>query len=271
MIPLYDAHNHLHDHRLLEELPDILSAMQDARITHCVVNGTCESDWNRVLDLARANPGLILPSIGLHPWKISSRSDDWLERMTSAIASDPGSVYIGECGLDRWIHNPNIEEQKEVFVSQLTLAAEYNLPISVHCLKAWGPLLDILKKNHRPDRGFLLHSYGGSAELVPELVDLGAYFSFSGYFLRENKEGVREAFRRIPAHRVMVETDAPDMLPPEDYRRYSVKNSGTASLNHPANLLSVMEGLAKILEIEESQLRSLISKNFHSFFPVKPS
>ena len=191
--------------------------------------------------------------------------------MTSAITSDPGSVYVGECGLDRWVHDPNIEEQKEVFVSQLTLAAEHNLPISIHCLKAWGPLLDILKKNHLPDRGFLLHSYGGSPELVPELVDLGAYFSFSGYFLRENKGRVREAFRRIPPHRVMVETDAPDMLPPENHRRYALKNSGAAPMNHPANLLSVMEGLAKTLEIEESQLRSLISKNFHSFFPVKLS
>ncbi|HAO95750.1 MAG TPA: hypothetical protein DCQ96_06790 [Verrucomicrobiales bacterium] len=69
----------------------------------------------------------------------------------------------------------------------------------------------------------------------------------------------------------MVETDAPDMLPPEPYRKYSLATSATHSLNHPANLLSVVEGLAKILEIRESHLRSLVSENFHSFFPVELS
>ena len=69
----------------------------------------------------------------------------------------------------------------------------------------------------------------------------------------------------------MIETDAPDMLPPEKYLKYSVTHSGNGVLNHPANLASVMEGLAGILEMKESCLRSLISDNFHSFFPVGPS
>jgi TatD DNase family protein len=271
MTTLCDAHNHLHDVRFLAELPGILSTMHDAGITHCVVNGTCEGDWGHVMALARANPRMILPSIGLHPWKVSTRSDNWLEKMTSTVIRESGRVFIGECGLDRWMHKPNIEEQKKVFISQLALASEYNLPISIHCLKAWGTLLEILKTHHRPQRGFLLHSYGGSPELVPELAALGGYFSFSGYFLREEKKKVHEAFRRIPPDRVMVETDAPDMLPPEPYRKYSLATSATHSLNHPANLLSVVEGLATILEIRESHLRSLVSENFHSFFPVELS
>ena len=271
MSALCDAHNHLHDKRFLDKLPDIISSMQKSGITHCVVNGTCEDDWDRVLELTRDHPHLALPSIGLHPWNVPTRSEKWLERLTSVIIREQGRVFIGECGLDRWMHDPHFEEQKDVFISQLTLAATHNLPLSIHCLKAWGPLLDTLRTTDRPDRGFLLHSFGGSPELVPELVELGAYFSFSGYFLREGKERVCEAFRRVPPERIMIETDAPDMLPPEKYLKYSVTHSGNGVLNHPANLASVMEGLAGILEMKESCLRSLISDNFHSFFPVGPS
>ncbi len=268
---LCDAHNHLHDNRFVAELPEILSTMHDVGIAHCVVNGTCEDDWDRVMDLAHANPRMILPSVGLHPWKVSTRSEDWLDKMTTIVIREPGRVFIGECGLDRWMPKPDIKEQEKVFISQLALATKYNLPISIHCLKAWGLLLDILKTHERPHRGFLLHSYGGSPELVPELTALGAYFSFSGYFLRKKKNKIHDAFRRIPPDRVLVETDAPDMLPPESYRKFSVSRSETNSLNHPANLVKVAEGLANILEIRKSHLRSLTSQNFHSFFPVEDS
>lgn len=268
MTPLCDAHNHLHDSRLLEELPEIVSTMEKSGITHCVVNGTCEADWDRVWKLNRTYPRMALPSIGLHPWNLPSRSANWLKRLTSIVTRDPGRVFIGECGLDRWMRNPDLEEQQRAFISQLSLATEYNLPISIHCLKAWGPLMETLTRNGRPDRGFLLHSYGGSPELVPELVKLGAYFSFSGYFLREDKEKIHEAFRRVPSDRIMVETDAPDMLPPENYRKHALKHTGNRDLNHPANLSGVVQGLAKVIDIEELRLRTLLARNFYSFFPI---
>ncbi|HAT20249.1 MAG TPA: hypothetical protein DCS85_08845 [Verrucomicrobiales bacterium] len=87
MTPLLDAHNHLHDERLLHSFPELLPAMRKARIGHCVVNGTCQDNWPRVMSLARRYPDLLQPSLGLHPWKIASRSPDWLEKLKRTLPS----------------------------------------------------------------------------------------------------------------------------------------------------------------------------------------
>ena len=108
----------------------------------------------------------------------------------------------------------------------------------------------------QPARGFLLHSYGGSAELVPQLVDLGAYFSFSGYFLHEKKYKTRKAFSHIPSDRLLIETDAPDMLPPEDI----ISHPLSGNLNHPANLTAIHHAAAQSFDV------SKVDRNFDHFF-----
>ena len=270
MTPLFDAHNHLQDARLLHRLPELLPALQDARIRHCIVNGTCEDDWPHVMTLARRYPDLVQPSLGLHPWKIASRSPDWMEKLTHSLTLHPGTVFLGECGLDRWMKDPHFEDQREIFTLQLALAAEHDLPLSVHCLQAWGPLLKILRANPLPSRGFLLHSYTGSPELVPELAEIGAHFSFSGYFLRKHKERTRAAFRQVPLDRLLVETDAPDMLPPDNHIEFPLQDLEERPLNHPANLPHVVRGLAHLLGHDEPDLRTLLADNFRRFFGMEP-
>src|ERR1044071_7049368 len=107
----------------------------------------------------------------------------------------------------------NEAQQEEVFVFQLGLAAERNVPLSIHCLQAWGPLVEILQRTPRPACGFLLHSYGGSGELIQPLAKLGAYFSCSGYFAHERNAEHRDDSIQGNLDRLLVETDAPDMLP----------------------------------------------------------
>ena len=269
MTPLFDAHNHLQDERLLHRLPEILPSIRKARISHCIVNGTCQDDWPHVMALARRYPDLVQPSLGLHPWKIATRSHDWLEKLKQSLSLHSGTVFLGECGLDRWIKDPQFEDQREIFTLQLALAAEHDLPLSIHCLQAWGPLIEILRANHLPARGFLLHSYAGPAELVPELAELGARFSFSGYFLRKNKEKTRAAFRQVPFDRLLVETDAPDMLPPDQHIESLLRDHEGRSLNHPANLPRIVRGLAQIMGQDEADLRALLADNFQRFFGLE--
>ena len=211
---LSDAHNHLQDPRLYACRNEVIASLKTSEVKQCVVNGTSESDWAAVAALASAHPGLVIPSFGLHPWKCAGRSPDWLATLATRLDNHPGAG-LGECGLDRWIQPHDLDDQREVFLAQLDLAARRNLPLTIHCLQAWGPLLDCLRDHPRPERGFLLHSYGGSAEMVPVFATLGAYFSFSGHFLHPRKDKAREAFQRVPHDRLLVETDAPDMLPPD--------------------------------------------------------
>ncbi len=248
-----DAHNHLQDARFDGIRDQIIHEMIASGVTRCVVNGTCPADWPQVAALARKHPGLIIPSFGLHPWR--EPTEGWLDQLVHFLDTVPDAC-VGECGLDRWIEGYDIDRQTEVFTTQLDLAAARNLPISIHCLKAWGQLVDLLESRPLPRRGFLLHSYGGSAELVPRLAKLGAYFSFSGYFLHERKQNVRDAFRLVPADRLLIETDAPDMLPPEP----SIQHPLADDLNHPANIPGIVDSVSSFIDTE------MVEANFRRLF-----
>lgn len=265
MTALFDAHNHLHDQRLAPHLEQIIPDLAARGIRECVVNGTCEEDWPAVARLARAHPDLVRPAFGLHPWKVTRRSPQWFSELTRHLDAFP-HASLGECGLDRWVQDHDLPLQEEVFLQQLALAAERNLPLSIHCLKAWGPLLACLRNHPRPARGILLHGYGGSPELVAELLPLGAYFSFAGYFLDPRKGSVQEAFRRVPSDRLLVETDAPDMLPPEAFRPTGLEDPPGTPLNHPGNLPAIVDGLATLRSVHPETLRSRLSDNFRRYF-----
>ena len=248
---MQDAHNHLQDPRFDGCREEIVATMIKSGITRCVVNGTSPEDWPQVARLAEQYPDIVIPSFGLHPWK--KPSEGWQEKLTDYLEKIPHAC-IGECGLDRWIKGHDIDLQKRVFTAQLQIAAERNLPLSIHCLKAWGQLLEILESRPLPERGFLLHSYSGSAELVPRLAVLGAYFSFSGHLLHPGKQKLRDTLMTVPTDRLLIETDAPDMLPPQHLVRHPLEHQ----LNHPANLESIHAAASDFLDtsgVEENFAR----------------
>lgn len=260
---LYDAHNHLQDERFGSQSQDLLAAAVKEGVAKMVVNGSCEEDWPKVLDLARLHPAVI-PSFGYHPWYVKERSRDWQQKLVKLLNEVPSAV--GEIGLDRWIEDYDTPQQEEVFIWQLRLAATRNLPVSIHCLKAWGRLLEILQSEPRPKCGFVLHSFGGPKEMVPALVELGAYFSFPGYFAHERKAKQREAFRAVPPDRLLIETDAPDQLLPDNLSNYSITDSNGKPLNHPANLAPVYRFVAGFLEKPIEILAEEVEENFLRVF-----
>lgn len=290
-----DAHNHLHDERFGDRQPALVAECRRLNIAGMVVNGSCEEDWPRVAELARSAPDLIIPAFGLHPWYVHERNPDWKERLRAALEEFPHAT-IGEIGLDRWILDTPpkarraispelanlpaapLQEQTEVFVEQLSLAAQLNRPASIHCLQAWGPLFECLRAGPLPAAGFLLHSYGGSADLVHPFARLGAYFSFPGYFLHPRKTRQRETFRTVPANRLLVETDAPDQRLPDNGQLEGLpewKEVGPVReltddqgrpLNSPANLPIVYSGLGAFLQLPLAELKGRIEANFSRLF-----
>lgn len=263
IVNLYDAHNHLQDDRFGGRQAELLAACEAAGIARMVVNGACESDWPQVLALARQSK-IILPSFGFHPWYLHERTPDWLQNLRKFLDEVPAAV--GEIGLDCWKPDLPYEHQEEVFLAQLRLAAERNLPASIHCLQSWGRLHELLRDHPRPARGVVLHSFGGPAEMIPAFARLGAYFSFPGYFLHERKLRQRETFKHVPPDRLLVETDAPDQLLPEELRRFPLADAGGRPLNHPANLPAVYHGLAKFLGEQVEPLAARVEENFERIF-----
>lgn len=264
MIPLYDAHNHLQDARLRPWIDALLAEMPRQGIRAAVVNGTREADWADVRQLAEQH-SWIRPAYGLHPWYVGERSPDWLETLAAALRADP-RASLGEVGLDRWIEGHDVDLQSEILRAQWRLAAREDRVATVHCLRAWGPLVDFLRAE-APLRAFVLHSYGGSADLVREFAKRGAYFSFSPYFLHARKAGQREVFQRIPLDRLLVETDAPDMAPPAECNEHPLADPATgATLNHPLNLSLAYRALAETRGLPVEDLAHHVEENFARVF-----
>src|SRR5690348_16373994 len=128
------------------------------------------------------------------------------------------------------------------------MAAERNLPVRINCLKAWRRLLEIFHTDPRPRGGLVLYSFGGRKEMIPVLTEWGSYFWFPGYFEHERKLKQREAFRAVPPDRLLIETDAPDQLLPENLSNHSITGSNGKPLNHPANLGAVYRFASEFLE-----------------------
>ncbi len=278
-VKLYDSHNHLQDEWLAPHLDRIAADLAAAGLSGAVVNGTTPADWSAVSALATRFPWLV-PSYGVHPWDCGNRPADWQSLLEARLAAEP-RARVGEIGLDRWIldraklddprltglRRASLDEQTEVFARQLALAADRNLAASIHCNDAWGALRDVLQLSRRPACGFLLHAYSGPADMVKTFADLGAYFSFNGSFLDPRRTRQREAFKAVPADRLLVETDAPAMPLPTAAEKFSLPPSPTGSrLNHPANIAAVYAGLAAFLDQPVPQLADQVAANFRRLF-----
>jgi TatD DNase family protein len=253
-----DAHNHLQDPRLGDPGP-VIASMRAAGVECCVVNATREADWAAVEALALAYPDFVVPAFGIHPWQAHTAADGWRDRLEGLLERHPQSS-IGECGLDQWVRFPALEIQRPVFLDQLRLARDTGRPVTVHCLKAWGALFDCFAEVP-PTAGFLMHSFGGSIEVARRLLPLGAYFSFSGYFLHERKAAVVEVFRQLPVERILMETDAPDMRPPDAFATHALPGN----LNHPANLPAIGHAFAAALAMTSAHLAELTRSNTEAF------
>lgn len=276
----FDAHNHLHDAWLAPYRAQVIAELARLPLGGAVVDGTCESDWPEVKALCTTSKVPLRASYGLHPWHVGNASSQWRDTLLRTLDAQPHAA-LGEIGLDRWIidrarpddprlaglRRATLEEQHEAFVWQLRLAAERNLPVTIHCLEAWGALTEILRAHPLPARGFLLHAYGGSADIAQKLLPLGARFSFNGSFLHERHLARREVFQALPLDRLLVETDAPAMPLPPDQRAYTLPDlSDGTTINHPANLAVAYAGLAAIRGMSLDTLAAAVAENFSRFF-----
>ncbi len=259
--PLNDAHIHLADQALIHLAPDILAEHRANGWGASVVNGTCEADWPRVKELARSFPDQVIASYGLHPWFVKERSPNWLDTLSEYLSSQ--QLCIGECGLDRWIPDHDISEQISVLSPQIALAARDNRPLTLHCIQAWGHLIETLRSQPLPDRGFLVHAFSGSRETAHSLLDLGAYFSYSPYFTHERKASIRELYAGLPLDRLLIETDAPSMAPPA---KRAVRHLENNHLSHPANLSLALESLQSIRKEHATDISDQLCDTFLTFF-----
>jgi TatD DNase family protein len=252
----FDSHCHLQDERIKDHSEQIIQQACNDGVKFMLCCSSCESDWEDVAILARKWKQVI-PAFGIHPWYISTRSSNWRKCLNSYLCEFPGAA-VGEIGLDHFHTSDNREEQLEVFTTQLELAVQLQRPVSVHCLKAWGDLLNVFSSMKKlPDR-IVFHSFSGSVEMVHVLGKMGCYFSCSGSVTQHKNTRIRNVARKFPLDKILLETDAPD-IPPDGY-------SGGYTV--PSVIRQINAAVATLCDVDVEQMAAFTYKNACRCFGV---
>ena len=149
-------------------------------------------------------------SVGIHPWYLADNdAENQLESLRKAIGNRQ-VVALGECGLDK-LKGPSMELQTSVFRKEIALAEEHNLPMVIHCVKAYNELVQIKKSTH-PQQPWIIHGFRGKEALAKECLQHGFHLSFGAYFQED-------ALRAVPFEKLFVETDESGMAIEEVYLR----------------------------------------------------
>ncbi len=186
---IVDAHNHLH----------LLTPSDPAAygVDRCAACTSRADEWDALAELSRRHPS-VTPCFGIHPWFAAGAPPGWRRRLEALLTAIP-AAGVGEIGLDRTGRAPDLATQVPLLTEQLEIAAALRRPAVLHCVRAHGPLFDILASARQLPR-ILLHGYGGSAEMVRRFLSLPAPVSFS-----LTAPGLLD---HIPPAHLLVESDA---------------------------------------------------------------
>ena len=198
------------------ELPQLMQEMEDANVRYFIEPGVSLQSCGEVLALAEQYPGRIFPAMGIHPTR--SIYEKWSNRKkVDAFAKMPGVVAIGECGLDYHYKRKEQHRLKQHiwFIYQLDLAWKMKLPVILHVRDAHEDALRILKLHPARKLGGVVHCFYGSKEIAQQYLKLGYHIGIGGSVLQleERAKDLWEAIPLIPLDRILVETDAPFILP----------------------------------------------------------
>ena len=261
---MFDAHTHLQDPRLRDVLDEVVSEAAAAGVTGVCCCGTTPDDWEATCRLAqRPLPFVLVPAFGVHPWYVRQLPPDWGETLERYLDENPVSA-IGEIGLDGVLDDIPMELQEKVFVRQLALAERVRRPVVLHGARAWGRLVERLRPYARRLPGFVAHGFGGSAEILKQMLDMGGYVSFAGSVCNPRAEKIRAAAREVPDRQILIETDTPDLFPAGG--RPAAIGADGKPLNQPANLVRVLREVAALRGLSPEALSDLTGANARRVF-----
>lgn len=213
---LFDSHLHLTDERFGGDVAEVLASAREAGVGEMVTVGTGPEDARRARDLAAREEG-VWATAGVHPHRASLFDDRAAGRLEGLLEA-PEVVAVGETGLDYHYENSPRAAQRESFRAHLEMARRSGLPLVVHSRDADEETARFLREEGEGIQG-VLHCFTGGDALLEAALDAGWYVSFSGIVTFGSFDG-EDRVRRVPADRVLVETDSPYLAPePERGRR----------------------------------------------------
>jgi len=264
MMPyLIDTHCHLDFEDFDSDLEEVIKRAKEGGVAKMISIGCNLERAKKSIEIAKKHE-FIFSSVGLHPQEAdppAGGGDKNLFSQFRELLKEPKVVAIGECGLEFYgeNNNPEIrEKQKEIFLKQLDLAAEFKKPVIIHCRNAYAELLEILRneKEKNPELCGVVHFFAGRLSHAREFLELSFLVSFTGVitFARDYDKVIKSA----PLEKIMIETDAPFVAP----------NPFRGKRNEPLYVKYVAEKIAELRGISYEEVASQTTKNAEKLFGI---
>lgn len=260
---LIDSHCHIDGEQFDADRSEVISRAQNAGVKAMLVVGTGDAhdfeNFARVVRLADSHQNIFC-SIGVHPHDAKTFGKIEEGKLVDLAKSSPKVIGWGEIGLDYYYDHSPRDVQREVFIRQIRIARDLNLPIIIHSRDADDETVEILTEecNYPDFRGGIMHCFGGTPAMAESLMKIGFMISFAGNVTFKKAENLRDAARVVPLEKLLIETDCP-YLTPIPFR---------GKRNEPMYVKETAKFLAEFYGIELERLANQTTKNFLEFFRV---
>ncbi|MBS0213070.1 MAG: TatD family hydrolase [Proteobacteria bacterium] len=222
----------------------VLARARAAGVTRMVVTGASREHSPKALELARAHPGVLYATAGVHPHHAAEYTQECDAQMRALLAHDE-VVAVGECGLDYFRDFAPRPAQRRAFERQLQIAADLvasntGKPLFLHQRDAHADFIAMMKNFEGRIGPAVVHCFTGNREELFDCLDRDWHIGITGWLCDERRGShLRELVKHIPANRLMIETDAPYLLP------RTVKPQPSHRRNEPMHLAHIVEELAR--------------------------
>ncbi len=250
---MIDSHSHIYMDRYRDDRNAVIARAVAAGVTQLLQVGCDLADSHTVVALSERVSG-IYASVGVHPHAATTVTPDVLDTL-AVLTQHPKVLSWGEIGLDFYYDNSPRAIQLDAFSVQLERARQCEVPVVIHTRDAEPETLDILRR-HPIARGGHVHCFTGTPEMADALLDLGFHIGFTGIVSFKKAENVRDALRRVPLERLLIETDSP-FLAPMPYR---------GKRNEPAYVAHVAAAIAEVKETPVADVIDHSTRNFYRLY-----
>jgi TatD DNase family protein len=243
----------------------VLKRAAAAGVRRLIVTGGDLASSRQAQRLAAGHKGCLYATAGTHPHHAAGYASDTTEELRGLLA-DPCVVAVGECGLDYFRDFSPRPAQRHAFEAQLALAQACAKPVFLHQRDAHADFLAMLREHAGGLRGGVAHCFTGSRAEMESYLELGLYIGITGWICDERRgQPLREAVPHLPLERVLLETDAPYLLPRD------LRPQPAARRNEPAFLPHVLHATARWMNVGAEQLAQAATQNAERLFGLPPS
>jgi TatD DNase family protein len=241
-ISLIDIGSNLTHESFTADRDAVMARALDAGVRRQVVTGTDGASSTQAAALAAAHPALLSSTAGVHPHHAQS-FDASLREQLSLLLRRPEVVAVGECGLDYYRNFSPPDAQRAAFIAQLEIAAASGKPVFLHQRAAHAEFVAILKDFRSALAGGVAHCFTGGRSELENYLALGLHIGVTGWVGDERRgAALRESVPHIPADRLMLETDAPYLLPRDMVPRPKSRRNEPGYLPHIAATVAHLRG-----------------------------